>query len=244
MTKFKIVKNIIYLFSILLIFSSCSQTYLSSSFNKRSKKIYVKPLTKTQFNNGLYNENKTPSYSDNKPIETIVEKSFNSKTINNNIQEFYTDAGDSKTKAILNENKIHKKLIRIDSILKPNDSTMTVEEEILKISNRAKKFSLLGVVSSLNTGLIYILHQLLQPRAFFPSTLFLISSIASLILFAISKYNLISAIRRMKKNGIKANNQIKENIKIAFRAPLFIFICCVIIGIIIALTFSVSVSII
>ncbi|MBM77088.1 MAG: hypothetical protein CL846_01275 [Crocinitomicaceae bacterium] len=237
-------KNIIYLLSILLIFSSCSQTYLSSSFNKRSKKIYVKPLTKTQFNNDIHNENKTLTYSENKSIKTILEKSFNSKTISNNQEELYVNADVSKKSVILNENKICKKLIRIDSILKSNDSTLTVEDEILKISNRAKKFSLLGVVSSLNTGLIYILHQLLQPRAFFPSILFLISSIASLILFAISKYNLISAIRRMKKNGIKANNQIKENIKIAFRAPLFIFICCIIIGIIVALTFSVSVSII
>ena len=140
-------KKILFLLFVFSILSSCKQTQLTSNFNKRSKKIYVKPIIKNHYIDVTTSKEKTVNYSKRKSIETIVKNSFNSIEITNK-EELLANVDFSEKNGFLKEKKIQQKLIRVDSILKSNDSTLK-EEDILKLSKKAKNFSLIGLLTGL-----------------------------------------------------------------------------------------------
>ena len=239
-------KKIIFLFSLLSIFSSCKQTQLTSKFNKGYKKIYVKPLIKNQHNYDLSKEtnNKRDAYQEKKSIETISD----------NQEKLYVEVASIKPKVILKEKWLHQKLIRLDSILKFKDSTLSEKDEILETSKKAKKFSVLGLTSTLSSVLFAILNNemrsLTKPGKLRRSILWDVTEImcwilagASFLLLVTSLLFIIKAIKKIKKNGEKIKNQnktIRRNIKLAYLITLLLLIAPIVVGLIILLTFSSS----
>ena len=140
-------KKILFLLFVFSILSSCKQTQLTSNFNKRSKKIYVKPTIKSHYIDLTSIKDKTAHYSKSKSIEPIIKNSFSSIEITNK-EEFLANGNVSEPNVILKENQIQQKLIRVDSILKSHDSTSKEEETLLKLSKKAKNFSVIGLISS------------------------------------------------------------------------------------------------
>ena len=214
-------KNIVWLVCVLSLSYSCKQTQLSSNFNKRSKKIYVKPIIKNHYIDVTTSKEKTVNYSKRKSIETIVKNSFNSIEITNK-EELLANVDFSEKNGFLKEKKIQQKLIRVDSILKSNDSTLK-EEDILKLSKKAKNFSLIGLL----TGLVSLF--------FIESVgglLLLISGLLSLIGF----FYLLNTRKKIKKNvqyqnmEKSLNDKVKSNILISTiissitLLPLLIFV--------------------
>ena len=239
-------RKIIFLFSLLSIFSSCKQTQLTSKFNKGYKKIYVKPLIKNQHNYDLSKEtnNKRDAYQEKKSIETISD----------NQEKLYVEVASIKPKVILKEKWLHQKLIRLDSILKFKDSTLSEKDEILETSKKAKKFSVLGLTSTLSSVLFAILNNemrsLTKPGKLRRSILWDVTEImcwilagASFLLLVTSLLFIIKAIKKIKKNGEKIKNQnktIRRNIKLAYLITLLLLIAPIVVGLIILLTFSSS----
>ena len=152
-----IMKKILFLLFVFSLLSSCKQTQLTSNFNKRSKKIYIKPTIKSHYIDVTSIKDKTANYSKRKSIETIVKNSFNSIEITNK-EELLANVDVSEPNGFLKENKIQQKLIRVDSILNTNNPNLSEKEEILELSKKAKKFSLIGLF----TGLISMCFILLQ----------------------------------------------------------------------------------
>ena len=238
-------KNILFLLFVLSIFSTCKQTQLTSKFNKKSKKIYVKPLTKTQFNKGIYNQNKTLIYSEKKLIEPILKKSINLKTINNT-EELFANADFSKQISIVKENETRQKLIRVDSILKSKDSTLIEKEEILKLSNQAKKFSILSLLSSSSIISLQLIDDLIINEVIrknrklrwkigdFINVLSWILGIACFVLSVTGLHFLVKALKKIKKSGDKLKHQnktVKKNLKVAYLISFLHLIAPIIIGI-------------
>ncbi len=232
-------KNIIALFCILSIFSSCKPTQLTSNFKRSPKKVYVK----TEFNTDFTSiKNKTTDFKKSKPINKIEKSSFGSKeTINND--ELYADVEVSEQSVIKNDNKAHQKMINIDSVLSAKFSTIEEKDEITKLSKRAKKFSIISLISATLSSISYLIA--------FPSTYdFLhvfgaIFGISSLIISIIAFIHLIKAIKKIKKKGEKIKGQektIKNNIKTAFWISLLLLLAPIIVGIIFLLTFSISIG--
>ena len=240
-------KKIIFLFSLLSIFSSCKQTQLTSKFNKGYKKIYVKPLIKNQHNYDLSKEtnNKRDAYQEKKSIETISD----------NQEKLYVEVASIKPKVILKEKWLHQKLIRLDSILKFKDSTLSEEDEILETSKKAKKFSVLGLTGTLSSVLFAILNNEMRSLTKPGKLRFILWDVteimcwilasASFLLLVTSLLFIIKAIKKIKKNGEKIKNQnktIKRNIKLAYLITLLLLITPIVVGLIILLTFSLSIG--
>ena len=235
-------KNIIALFCILSIFSSCKQTQLTTNFKRSPKKVYVKPEFNTHYTNFVSIKNKTTDFKKSKPANKIENRSFGSKeTINND--ELYADVEVSEQDIIKNDKKAHQKLINIDSVLINKLPSLEDKDEIIKLSKRAKKFSIISLISATLSIVSYLIA--------FPSTYdFLhvfgaIFGISSLILSIIAFIHLIKAIKKIKKKGEKIKGQektIKNNIKTAFWISLLLLLAPIIGGIIFLLTFSISIG--
>ena len=215
-------KNIVWLVCVLLLSYSCKQTQLSSNFNKRSKKIYVKPIIKNHYIDVTTSKEKTINYSKRKSIETIVKNSFNSIEITNK-EELLANVDFSEQNGFLKEKKIQQKLITVDSILKSNDSTLK-EEDILKLSKKAKNFSLIGLLTGLVSLPFFINDFYLGTGWFFLLSAALLISIGSIFLFTT-----IKKIRNSKQKIKSQENEVKSNLKIStiisslILLPLFIF---------------------
>ena len=215
-------KNIVWLVYVLSLSYSCKQSQLSSNFNKRSKKIYVKPIIKNHYIDVTTSKEKTVNYSKRKSIETIVKNSFNSIEITNK-EELLANVDFSEKNGFLKEKKIQQKLIRVDSILKSNDSTLK-EEDILKLSKKAKNFSLIGLLTGLVSLPFFINDVYLGTGWFFLLSAALLISIGSIFLFIT-----IKKIRNSKQKIKSQENDVKSNLKIStiisslILLPLFIF---------------------
>ncbi len=239
-------KKIIFLFSLLSIFSSCKQTQLTSKLNRGYKKIYAKPLIKNHHNYNLSKEsnNKRGTYQEKKSIETI----------SNNHEKLIVEVGSIKPKEILKETWLHQKLIRIDSILNFKDSTFSEKDEILETSKKAKKFSLLGLTGTLSSVLFAILNNEMSSLTKPGKLRFILWDITeilcwilagfSFLLLLTSLHFIIKAIKKIKKNDEKIKDQnktIRRNIKLAYLITLLILTSPILVGIIVLLTFSISI---
>ena len=124
-------------------------------------------------------------------------------------------------------------MINIDSVLSAKFQTIEEKDEITKLSKRAKKFSIISLISATLSSISYLIA--------FPSTYdFLhvfgaIFGISSLIISIIAFIHLIKAIKKIKKKGEKIKGQektIKNNIKTAFWISLLLLLAPIIGGII------------
>lgn len=216
---------ILIIFALSLLFS-CKQTQLSSKFDKRSNKIYVKPSSRSNDIEIAYKGKKNPKHSNS--INRKIKNTFNYNDLNHK-DELFADAGMSETNIVFNENTIHQKLTKIKSVLNPNDSTLIEKEEILKISKKAKLLSLLSG-SSIVLSLPFLEAFLFGGSVGF---LFLPLSIIGLIFGLIGSLFLISSIKKIRKRKEKIkdqNSKVRKNILISLIVSLITLIP-VIIGI-------------
>ena len=208
-------KKILCLLCVFVVMFSCKQTQLSSNFNKRSKKIYVKPSLRNNDIEIALNEKKTPKHS--KSISREVKDTFNYNDLKPK-EEFIADAGISEIKVISNENKLHQKLTRIDSVLKSKDSTLIENEEFLELFNKTKKFSLYSLYAILSSLLTFPLLSIGTSL----SILFGISLVMTILTFI----STIKIKKYLKKNNKKLRNlsdkKIKYIIRLASIFPLLI----------------------
>jgi hypothetical protein len=198
---------------------SCKQTQLTSNFNKRAKKIYVKPSLRNNDIEIALNEKKTPKHS--KSISRKVKDTFNYNDLKPK-EEFIADAGISEIKVISNENKLHQKLTRIDSVLKSKDSTLIENEEFLELFNKTKKFSLYSLCATLSNLLTFPLLSIGTSL----SILFGISLVMTLVMPILTFISTIKIKKYLKKNNKKLRNlsdkKIKYIIRLASIFPLLI----------------------
>lgn len=230
------VKKILCLLCVFVVMFSCKQTQLTSNFNKRAKKIYVKPSLHNNDIEIALNEKKTPKHS--KSISREVKDTFNYNDLKP--KEFIADAGISEIKVISNENKLHQKLTRIDSVLKSKDSTLIENEEFLELFNKTKKFSLYSLYSILSS----LLTMRFLTNVFSLSILFWISLVMTLVMSILTFISTIKLKKYLKKNNKKLRNlsdkKIKYIIRLASIFPLLI-ISALILSLFVLLTFSISI---
>lgn len=230
------VKKILCLLCVFVVMFSCKQTQLTSNFNKRAKKIYVKPSLPNNDIEIALNEKKTPKHS--KSISREVKDTFNYNDLKP--KEFIADAGISEIKVISNENKLHQKLTRIDSVLKSKDSTLIENEEFLELFNKTKKFSLYSLYSILSS----LLTMRFLTNVFSLSILFWISLVMTLVMSILTFISTIKLKKYLKKNNKKLRNlsdkKIKYIIRLASIFPLLI-ISALILSLFVLLTFSISI---
>ena len=231
------VKKILCLLCVFVVMFSCKQTQLTSNFNKRSKKIYVKPSLRNNDIEIALNEKKTPKHS--KSISREVKDTFNYNDLKPK-EEFIADAGISEIKVISNENKLHQKLTRIDSVLKSKDSTLTENEEFLELFNKTKKFSLYSLYAILSSLIGFIVGDIARVGYVFG-----ISLIMSLVMPILTFISTIKIKKYLKKNNKKLRNlsdkKIKYIIRLASIFPLLI-ISALILSLFVMLTFSISIN--
>ena len=232
------VNKILCLLCVFVLMFSCKQTQLTSNFNKRAKKIYVKPsLRNNDIEIGL-NEKKTPKHS--KSISRKVKDTFNYNDLKPK-EKFIADAGISETKVISNENKLHQKLTRIDSVLKSKDSNLIENEEFLELFNKTKKFSLYSLCATLSS----LLTMGFWTDGTALSILFGISLVMSLVMSILTFISIIKIKKYLKKNNKKLRNlsdkKIKYIIRLASIFPLLI-ISALILSLFVLLTFSISIN--
>ena len=211
------VKKILCLLCVFVVMFSCKQTQLTSNFNKRSKKIYVKPSLPNNDIEIALNEKKTPKHS--KSISREVKDTFNYNDLKPK-EEFIADAGISEIKVISNENKLHQKLTRIDSVLKSKDSTLIENEEFLELFNKTKKFSLYSLYSILSS-LLTIYWAIVGFGAYVLG----ISLIMSLVMPILTFIYTIKIKKYLKKNNKKLRNLSDKKIRLIIRiASIFSFL--------------------
>ena len=231
------VKKILCLLCVFVVMFSCKQTQLTSNFNKWAKKIYVKPSLPNNDIEIALNEKKTPKHS--KSISREVKDTFNYNDLKPK-EEFIADAGISEIKVISNENKLHQKLTRIDSVLKSKDSTLIENEEFLELFNKTKKFSLYSLYSILSS----LLTMRFLTNVFSLSILFWISLVMTLVMSILTFIYTIKIKKYLKKNNKKLRNlsdkKIKYIIRLASIFPLLI-ISALILSLFVLLTFSISI---
>ena len=220
------------LLCVFVVMFSCKQTQLSSNFNKRSKKIYVKPSLRNNDIEIALNEKKTPKHS--KSISREVKDTFNYNDLKPK-EEFIADAGISEIKVISNENKLHQKLTRIDSVLKSKDSTLIENEEFLELFNKTKKFSLYSLYAILSSLLTFPLLSIVTSL----SILFGISLVMTILTFI----STIKIKKYLKNNNKKLRNLSDKKIRLIIRiASIFslLIISALILLLIVGLTFSIQ----
>ena len=203
------VKKILCLLCVFVVMFSCKQTQLTSNFNKRAKKIYVKPSLRNNDIEIALNEKKTPKHS--KSISREVKDTFNYNDLKPK-EEFIADAGISEIKVISNENKLHQKLTRIDSVLKSKDSTLTENEEFLELFNKTKKFSLYSLYAILSSLIGFIVGDIARVGYVFG-----ISLIMSLVMPILTFISTIKIKKYLKNNNKKLRNLSDKKIRLIIR---------------------------
>ena len=231
-------KNLVWLICVLSLSYSCKQIQLTSNFNKRSKKIYVKPTIKSYYIDVTTIKHKTADYLKQKPINKIEKNTFSSNIIVNK-EAFFADAGTSEIKVILND-KIQQKLTRVDSIIKSQNNHFTEKEDILEKSKRVKKISIVSLINAIMSGISYLIAF---PTVFdFLHVFGAVFGIGSFILSIITLMLIKKFIKKNKKKGEKIKEQdktIKNNIKVAFWISLLILSSLFAGGLIFLLNFSI-----
>ena len=146
---FKKMKNLVWLICVFSAMFSCKQTKLTQNFKRVSKNIYVQPTIKKHFKEVALDKMKSNYYSKNKAINKMDINPLNCSQIVNK-EEFYAVATLQDPVVILNTNKFYQNLISTDSIIKSqNNPTKEEDEEILKLSRKAKNFNLIGILIGL-----------------------------------------------------------------------------------------------
>ena len=205
------VKKILCLLCVFVVMFSCKQTQLNSNFNKRAKKIYVKPSLRNNDIEIALNEKKTPKHP--KSISRRVKDTFNYNDLKPK-EEFIADAGISEIKVISNENKLHQKLTRIDSVLKSKDSTLIENEEFLELFNKTKKFSLYSLCATLSSLLTMNFYE---GTATSLSILFGISLVMTLVMPILTFISTIKIKKYLKNNNKKLRNLSDKKIRLIIR---------------------------
>jgi hypothetical protein len=239
--KKEIMKNLFWLICILLFSYSCKQTQLALSNNKKSDKIYTKAPLSLNDIDFVSKEKKASKPSRSIIITKAVKKQLYS-TENSIERELFTDLDNTKPNLIKNEKRIHQKLIRIDSILKSQVSNLENEEEVLDLSKKAKKYSLISIINLLLTAPLAFIALFTGGTKPGFEILSLLFGISTFIFSTISLFFLIKSIKEIKKSGKEfkeTDSTIKKNLRIGifgaflcliptilFASVLIWFACC------------------
>jgi len=231
-------KKISFLTCLLSILISCKQKKITSNFNKSSKKTHVKSLSLD--NKILLVNNKITS---NNYTRNSIKKTSNNlselKSHDDNQLDLYAELDVKVPTIILKENLTDEKLITIDNILIPKPKE---KNDLLKLSQRSKKNSLLGLVFM--TASIPFVNWYNNGNYFSEiSNLILCStlSITGLIFSFIGRKFSSLSLKRIRKRKLKIKNlksDFKKNILISFIFYLIFIISFLLLLIYMLLIFS------
>ena len=235
-------KNNFWLIFVLTLLYSCKQTQLTSNYKKRSNKIYTKAPLNYKDVDFVNDEKKISTQSkSNKTIETqfnLVEKQKK--------EELFTGIGLEESNKGYVEINFEKKFERIDSIVKSKDQNLSDDEEILKLSKKAKKYSLYGLLGTqLILPLRFIFETIGSSKLSSLIELILQSSLilASLASLYFGLSSLIKALKLIKKRGEKTrdqNKEVKKNLKIAKLINLLVLVLPLVIGLVILTSIAIN----
>lgn len=237
-------KKISFLICLLSILISCKQKKITSNFNKSSKKTHVKSLSLD--NKILLVNNKITS---NNYTRNSIKKTSNNlselKSHDDNQLDLYAELDVKVPTIILKENLTDEKLITIDNILIPKPKE---KNDLLKLSQRSKKNSLLGLVFM--TASIPFVNWYNNGNYFSEiSNLILCStlSITGLIFSVIGRMFSSLSLKRIRKRKLKFKNQksdFKKNILISFIFNLIFIVSFFLLSIFVLLIFGGGIMII
>tara|TARA_B100000963_G_scaffold135158_1_gene117547 strand:- start:72 stop:740 length:669 start_codon:yes stop_codon:yes gene_type:complete len=191
------------------------QTQLTSNYNKRSNKIYNKTPLKYKDFDVVSIEKRASAPAKSSPIRISTENQFCSNEVTNK-DELLTYLETSKINEVSLDNHLHKRTLRLDSILKSNLKSNS-DDKILDFSKKAKKYSLISIINlSLTAPLAYI--ALFKGGWIKPfEILSLLFGISTFIFSTISLFFLEKSIKEIKKSGKKfkeTDSIIKKNLRI------------------------------
>ena len=208
-------KKIVCLFCLFSLMISCKQTQLTSNYNKRSNKIYNKTPLKYKDFDVVSIEKRASAPAKSSPIRKSTENQFCSNEVTNK-DELLTYLETSEINEVSLDNHLHKRTLRLDSILKSNLKSNS-DDKILDFSKKAKKYSLISIINlSLTAPLAYI--ALFKGGWIKPfEILSLLFGISTFIFSTISLFFLKKSIKEIKKSGKKfkeTDSTIKKNLRI------------------------------
>ena len=208
-------KKIVCLFCLFSLMISCKQTQLTSNYNKRSNKIYNKTPLKYKDFDVVSIEKRASAPAKSSPIRKSTENQFCSNEVTNK-DELLTYLETSEINEVSLDNHLHKRTLRLDSILKSNLKSNS-DDKILDFSKKTKKYSLISIINlSLTAPLAYI--ALFKGGWIKPfEILSLLFGISTFIFSTISLFFLRKSIKEIKKSGKKfkeTDSTIKKNLRI------------------------------
>ena len=208
-------KKIVCLFCLFSVLISCKQTLLTSNYNKKSNKIYNKTPLKYKDFDVVSIEKRASAPAKSSPIRKSTENQFCSNEVTNK-DELLTYLETSEINEVSLDNHLHKRTLRLDSILKSNLKSNS-DDKILDFSKKAKKYSLISIINlSLTAPLAYI--ALFKGGWIKPfEILALLFGISTLIFSTISLFFFKKSIKEIKKSGKKfkeTDSTIKKNLRI------------------------------
>ena len=208
-------KKIVCLFCLFSVLISCKQTLLTSNYNKKSNKIYNKTPLKYKDFDVVSNEKRASAPAKSRPIRNYNENQFYSNKTTNK-DELFTDLETREIKEVCLDNRIYKRILRVDSILKSNLKSNS-DDKILDFSKKAKKYSLISIINlSLTAPLAFIAaykYRRIDPF----EILSILFGISTLIFSTISLFFFKKSIKEIKKSGKKfkeTDSTIKKNLRI------------------------------
>ena len=136
-------KKIVCLFCLFSVLISCKQTLLTSNYNKKSNKIYNKTPLKYKDFDVVSIEKRASAPAKSSPIRKSTENQFCSNEVTNK-DELLTYLETSEINEVSLDNHLHKRTLRLDSILKSNLKSNS-DNKILDFSKKAKKYSLIAI---------------------------------------------------------------------------------------------------
>ena len=207
-------KKIVCLFCLFSVLISCKQTLLTSNYNKKSNKIYNKTPLKYKDFDVVSIEKRASAPAKSSPIRKSTENQFCSNEVTNK-DELLTYLETSEINEVSLDNHLHKRTLRLDSILKSNLKSNS-DDKILDFSKKAKKYSLISIINlSLTAPLAYIALFAWWIKPF--EILSLLFGISTFIFSTISLFFLKKSIKEIKKSGKKfkeTDSTIKKNLRI------------------------------
>lgn len=240
--KKTLMKNNLWLICVLTLLYSCKQTQLTSNYSKRPNKIYTETPLNDKYVDVVYDEKKTSAPSISKQTQEKLINPIEKK----NKKELFTEINLAELKKVYVDHQHTQKFTRLDSIVKSKNQNLSDDEEILELSNKAKKYSLYGLLGT----------QLVLPLRFIFETIgssklsslielimqssLILASLASLY-FGLSF--LLKALKLIKKRGEKTrdqNKEVKKNLKIAKLINLLVLVLPLVISLVILISVAVN----
>ncbi len=208
-------KKIVCLFCLFSVLISCKQTLLTSNYNKKSNKIYNKTSLKYKDFDVVSIEKRASAPAKSSPIRKSTENQFCSNEVTNK-DELLTYLETSEINEVSLDNHLHKRTLRLDSILKSNLKSNS-DDKILDFSKKAKKYSLISIINlSLTAPLAFIASYKYRRIDPFEILSFLFG-ISTFIFSTISLFFFKKSIKEIKKSGKKfkeTDSTIKKNLRI------------------------------